>query len=144
MTGQLGMLLALKGIQFDEVDSVWHDFWPLLSKAEEYNAGVPITENDTKEAMKAGKVQGWACMDVDKMVIAFTTTIYETPSGKTLEVVAVGGSRLDEWLWALDRVAEWGQSLGCKRLLTSGRKGWTKILSQVGFKTVAYVNERVL
>lgn len=138
------MLLVLKGIQPDEVDAVWDSLWSLLDKAEEYNAGVPITETDTKEAIKTGKVQGWACMDGDRMVLAFTTTIYETPAGKTLEIVAVGGTRLDEWMWTLDRVAEWGQSLGCKRLLTSGRKGWIKVLSKVGFTTVAYVNERTL
>jgi hypothetical protein len=138
------MSLVLKGIQPAEVDDIWPSFWPLLARAEEYNAGVPITERDSKLAMKEGRVQGWACINNGDIVLAFSTTIYDTPTGKTLEIVAVGGNGVDDWLWCLDRVAEWGQSLGCKRLLTSGRKGWTKVLSKAGFKTVAYVNERVI
>lgn len=138
------MLLVLRGIQPDEIDSFWADFWPLLNKAEEYNAGVPIECDKTLSAIKAGEVQAWACMNGETMQLAFTTTIYNTPAGKTLEVIAVGGINLNEWLWALDKVAEWAVTLECKRLLTAGRKGWTKTLKQAGFETVAYVNERLL
>lgn len=135
----------IKGIQVHEVDELWGDVWPLLNKAEEYNAGVPITEQDTLAAIKNKDVQAWVCVNNSGNIdLAFTTTIYETPFGKTLEIVAVGGKNLDKWLWVLDFLSDWAQKLGCKRLLTSGRLGWTKVLRKNGFKTVSYVNERML
>jgi hypothetical protein len=131
----------IRGIQPHEIDAVWPQFWALLSLAEEYNAGVPIEEENTLKAIKAGEVQAWVCGDFE---IAFTTTIYNTPRGKTLEFVAIGGKNVQEWLWVIDKVAIWAAELDCKRLLASGRKGWTRVLQKAGFETVSYVNERLL
>jgi len=131
----------LRGIQPHEIDAVWPQFWALLSLAEEYNAGVPIEEGATLEAIRNGEVQAWVCGDFD---LAFTTTIFNTPSGKVLEFAAIGGSNTQDWMWALDKIAEWATESGCKRLLASGRKGWTRVLQKAGFETVSYVNERLL
>lgn len=131
------------GIQPHELDYVWGTFWPMLERAEEFNAGVPIEENKTYLAILNGEVQAWMCID-EEPCLSFTTTIYDTPRGKTLEIIAIGGKGVKEWLWALDKLAEWGAKYECKRLLASGRKGWNRVLSNAGFKTVAYVNERLI
>ena len=134
----------LKGIQPHEIDAIWHEWWPMLARAEEYNAGVPIEEAATLNAIRNGEVQAWACIGQNGIELAFTTTIYNTPLGKTLELVAIGGLNVRDWMWALDKLAKWGADLDCKRLLASGRKGWCKLLKGAGFKTVAYVNERLI
>jgi hypothetical protein len=142
--GLNGMSRNLKGIQPHEVDEWWPLFWPLLAMAEEYNAGVPIEKEPTLQAIKNGEVQAWACLGADGVELAFTTTIYNTPRGKTLEIAAIGGVGVKDWLWVIDKLAEWGASCGCKRLLATGRKGWTRILKNAGFETVSYTNERLI
>lgn len=139
--GLSGMSHSLRGIQPNEIEHIWPQFWSLLSLAEEYNAGVPIEEKNTLKAIQESSVQAWVCGDFE---IVFTTTIYNTPRGKTLEFIAIGGKNVDNWLWCIDKVAEWATQLDCKRLLASGRKGWTRVLQKAGFETVSYVNERLL
>lgn len=134
----------LKGIQPHELEVIWPEWWPLLALSEEYNAGVPIEEEKTFMAILKGEVQAWACMNGDLIELAFTTTMYNTPVGKTLEIVAIGGKNVKDWLWVIDKLAEWGADYDCKRLLASGRKGWSRVLQGVGFETVAYVNERAI
>ncbi len=139
--GHSGMSHSLRGIQPNEIEHEWSRFWPLLVLAEKYNAGVPIDKENTLKAIINGDVQAWVCGDYE---IVFTTTIYNTPMGKTLEFVAIGGKNVENWLWCIDKVAEWATQLDCKRLLASGRKGWTRVLQKAGFETVSYVNERLL
>lgn len=134
---------SLKGIQPEELAEWWPTFWPMIVRAEEFNAGVPMAEAETYRAILANEVQAWICMD-DRPRLAFTTTIYDTPMGKTLEIVAIGGDGVKDWLWVLDKLAEWGAKYDCKRLLASGRKGWSRVLKNAGFETVAYVNERLI
>lgn len=139
-----GMSSSLKGIQPEEIEDWWPLFWPIINRAEEFNAGVPIEEAPTLAAIQKGEVQAWACIGPQGIELAFTTSIYATPRGKTLELVAIGGHNIHNWLWALDKLANWGAECGCKRLLASGRKGWSKLLKAQGFETVAYVNERLI
>lgn len=140
--GLCGMSYNLKGIQSHEIEQWWALWWPMLARSEKFNAGVPIEEKPTLEAIKRGEVQAWACIGAEGVDLAFTTTIYNTPLGKTLEIVAIGGKNVSGWLWVLDKLAIWGAECDCKRLLASGRKGWNRVLTKAGFKTVAYVNER--
>lgn len=94
---------------------------------------------DVAEAVREGRMQSW--VNGDSCVI---TEVLEYPRANALNVFLAVGN-LDEVLDLIPMMAEFGRAQGCTKMRMQGRKGWARVLPDLGWheqKQVIY--ERAL
>lgn len=86
---------------------------------------------DVVAACRAGLMQWW--QDGDLVTI---TQVSQFPRKRVLNCLATFGRWTPEAAQRLhDRVTEFGRLEGCEYFTTEGRKGWSKTLGAMGWKT---------
>jgi len=100
--------------------------------------GDTYTPADLAEAVKEGRMQAW--QSGQSVVI---TEVIGYPQKRALNVfIAVGD--LEEVMKLQPTLEKFGQEHGCYCIRMSGRKGWTKVLPNYGWKQTYVTFERNL
>ena len=108
---------------------------PWLEAALRYSGDTHEWE-DVVQGLIDGRMQLWAG---DKS--AAVTEILVYPRKKVLHVFLAGGT-MSQLIDMIDDVAQWGKTQGCTGMTLSGRNGWKRILSKLGWDAKMVVMEK--
>ncbi len=132
--GQAG--LRVEPLHTADFGTWWPLIAPLVAKAVEHAHGF-TTLDEIAKAVACADMQAFAVVDGSGLRAACITEIKVRPALKTLNVIALGGDGMDEWLPALLEVLEaFGRHLHCKRLMCVGRRGWVRALQSHGWDEI--------
>jgi len=110
----------------------WEDVKEPLQKAFLLDEG-RMSINDVKDALEAQRMQLWGIHDGTLRAVMITQII-NYQQLRALSVVAVAGKEMDTWLDVLIKaIEEYGAENGCHILEFTGRKGWEKVLTKLGW-----------
>jgi len=106
-----------------------------IESALEYGGGTHIYE-DIVTAIVEGKMQLWPAENS-----CLVTEITKYPRKKVLHVF-LGGGNLNEIKGMQSDVIAWAKAQECESLTMSGRKGWSKALADIGWKSQLVLLEK--
>lgn len=130
----------VSGVGFDKVEVFWKEVEPLIEKALDER----ITTDDVFKWVKSRDVQLWIVYS-DEIIAACTTQIVNFPRSKTCRILALGGSRMSEWLEDLEKVlCRWAKEQGCSHMDCPVRDGLVKTLRPLGYeKLVTLIGKKL-
>ena len=121
------------------------DNWPLLKSfllpAFEHGVGESTPMDYLKRALNY-QAQVWVVMnDSGEVVSTALTQFLDYSTHRTLHIVVLGGSRLEEWIEHYSVLEEFAKKNNCKAVEQWGRPGWSKVLPKLipGFEVVYHV-----
>ena len=106
-----------------------------IESALEYGGGTHTFE-DVKCGIIAGKSQLWPAANS-----CLVTEITKHPQKKVLHIF-FGGGDLEEIKSMQPDVIAWAKSQDCESLTMTGRKGWSKALADIGWKSQLVLLEK--
>ena len=107
----------------------WQDH---IARALQYQA--THTMADVEQMIADGYAQMWLGERS-----AAVTEIIQQPRQKDLSLWLCGGDMQEICEVMLPQAEEWAKKEGCTRLLTSGRRGWDRVLKRYGYVPVAHI-----
>lgn len=123
------------------VDGLWPRIFPHLSKASEYTFGRYEPE-DILEAVVSGDAHLWIAFDGEDIVGITITRFWQYPRKKCLDVMFLGGEKLNEWKDLMfDTVHSWAHDSGCVAIEASGRVGFARLFKDRGYTPLWQVFE---
>lgn len=113
---------------------LWKQASPLIEAAIA-EAPTLMSLHDIEKAVCAGTMSLWEVRDAKEVLrAAFVTEIARGSLGAAVNVVALGGDGVEDWIeqvtYALQRYASVER---CLFVAEQGRCGWTKILERLGW-----------
>lgn len=93
---------------------------------------------DIWAAVKEGKMQ--AFQNGESVAV---TEVVGYPQKRVIQVVLAVGN-LNEVLGLIPEMEEFGRKHGCSSIRMFGRRGWSKVLSRIGWKPPGVIYEKVL
>lgn len=102
---------------------------PWIEAALEHSGGTHWFE-DVVEGVRIGTMQLWPAPKG-----CVVTEIIQHPRKKTVHIFLAGGE-MDQILDMFKDVSAWAKAQGCTAMTQAGRKGWTRVLGQLGFETL--------
>ena len=112
----------LRCYSHDQIPYVWDDIKPHIEKALE--RGSNYTLIDVFYGLCRKEMQLWCYKDEASLVTAI-----QTDEVKHCLLLAVGGSKLGEWVKYLPIVEDWARSKDCTEMRIYGRIAWSKVLN---------------
>lgn len=109
----------------DQIPHVWEQVKDHIQRA--LDRGSNYTLQEVRVGLCRSKLQLW-CWRSDKIEAALVTAIQEEDGVKFCLLLAVGGSKLDEWKPYLSLVEDWAREKGCTELRIYGRHSWSRVL----------------
>jgi hypothetical protein len=108
---------------------VWGDLGEFIARACE-RPGCDETELSLLTACLDRRAQVIAIVDsLNRIVAAGVTQIREHADGRrSCWVLAIGGSRVNEWSDTLSQIEDGAAALGCKSVEFIGRRAWARVL----------------
>lgn len=94
-----------------------------------------------------GKRTLWMCLDGDEVVLTPITEIVtiNATGKKQLILAEVGGSRLKECLPLLNDIEAWAKAVhGVEEAQLVGRRGWARLLPELGYAEKARIYRKAL
>ena len=91
-------------------------------------AGHTHTPQDVAHAVSEGRMQAW--VNGESLVV---TEVLEFPRAKALNVFLAVGD-LNEVMSMQPSIEEYGRQNGCVAMRMEGRRGWSRVLPQYGWK----------
>jgi hypothetical protein len=127
-------------IKQSEVQATWPYVRELLQQPVDLNLG-EFTLDDVYHWLLGGQMQLWVLADIKLggILLAAVTEFITYPREKRLRMVLVSSrpNTIDHWLdfcWETDsKLLQYCRENGVKRIESTGRDGWTKVLGKVGF-----------
>ena len=108
------------------VAAAWPKAAPFISAAMDYAIG------EGPEDLRAQAERDVAQLWMNDSAAAITRV--HQSSERVLEVVALGGERMDAWLPEMvDSWQAFARETQCKRIIATGRPGWRKAFKDYGF-----------
>ena len=107
------------------------------------HCGGTHTFEDVQKGVASGDMQAWESDDCGIII----TEIVIYPNKKVLNIFLVGLEKRKGFkqLKKMEKsLVEFGKIMGCQSMTILGRKGWTKLLPEFGFKINHYKMERTL
>jgi len=101
-------------------------------------AGDTHTVEDVMQQILSGEAKLWWS---DEALIV--TEVVDTPQVRLLRFWLATG-KLSSVLELSERICEWGRQLGCERAVLAGRKGWVKVLPDLGWRPTTVHMEKEL
>jgi hypothetical protein len=123
----------IEGILSKDIDVWWGYCKGYLQDALQYGLGEYSIE-DIQNACKSKDMQLWVKIQ-GKVEGAFITKIAQYPQKNILVVLLLGGDNFKEWKNEADKLLlAFGKENNCKYVELFGRKGWSRELSNIGYK----------
>ncbi len=113
----------------EQIDGLWIHIEPLINRLSEFTG--LFMPDALREDLKSAKRQLWGEQG-DAVTYIVITEVYETPRGKTIELVGACGKYSEP---VMDEIDRWARAIGGVRCRFGGRPGWArrrKEFTQVG------------
>lgn len=130
----------------EEMAAYWPGVFNCLATYCRRFSGEETVENILSECA-SGKRTLWLCLDGDKVVLTPITEIVtiNATGRKQLILAEVGGSRLKECLPLLYGIEKWAREVhGVQEAQLVGRKGWGRLLPELGYAEKARIYRKAL
>lgn len=93
-----------------------------------------LTVEDLQRNVRNGSMRLWAVSQNDSLVAAFVTEIVRGGRGGAVNVIALGGKGLVEWLDdVIESLDAYARANDCLYVVEMGRSGWNRALSRRGW-----------
>lgn len=128
------------------VSEVWDRVSHMLKKATDLSYG-RYKLRDLRARLERGDFHLWIIFDkqTNEICAAVTSSFTAYPQMQSLHGQFLGGDRIEEWRDKFcDVFDRWGRSNNCAIVEFTGRKGWSKMLEQNGYREVYRVYQRDL
>lgn len=119
--------------------------WPRIAQwvANALDHGSLETPEEVLAKILTRDRQLWMVFSGAELVAHFTTEIQVFGHGKSLHLVTIGGNGADDWLPIVDEtLVIYARQMGCRRVSSSGRRGWSRKLDKLGWRDVAIVRTK--
>jgi len=104
-----------------------------------------VTAADMFHEIVAKRATLWVIEKDRKPLATFVTRIEHGSRAKALNLVAIGGERMREWLEPFDEsFTRYAREQGCKFTCVIGRKGWVRVFGRLGWQPGAHTMMKVL
>jgi hypothetical protein len=118
----------IRSIQF-----VWVDAHDWIDQALDHPCSL-ITARDVFHALLDGKMKLWGIYRFGILVGVFVTEIVSGSRGHGLNIVALGGKGMTDWIDDFDScVTNLAKAYHCKFVAEMGREGWRRVLAPLGW-----------
>lgn len=116
---------------------IWNEFKHYFELAAlEHPESVDM--EDVRARVADGRMMSIGIFDGVSMIAGAAVELYDARDGKTLHVRYLAGEHMEMWLEELQaRLFEIAAAYGCRWLSLTGRQGWRKRLSNMGWNPVA-------
>ncbi len=108
----------------EDIPKIWNEVRKYIKRA--LDRGSNYTIDEIYEGLCTAKMQLW-CWQGKEIHGALVTAI-QTKDVKFCLLLAVGGSKMSEWMPYFHLVETWAKSQGCEEMRIYGRPGWSKLL----------------
>lgn len=93
-----------------------------------------MTTDDLLRNVRNGSYRLWVAHHNDRLVAAFVTEIVRGGRGGAVNVLALGGSGIDEWLdGVVESLDAYARANDCVYVVEMGRSGWNRVLAKRGW-----------
>ena len=76
----------------------------------------------------------WLITLDDRVVAAYITEIVDMANGRVLNIIALGGSKMEWWVESFDEaVTSYAKANSCALIFEMGRPGWIRVLGKYGW-----------
>lgn len=131
-------MLEIRRVAYEDVPDMW-DFVALYIQEALIHDNGECDLASVYGSINSGYVDLWVVIDTQTkaLVGAVTTSIISFPLKKSLDIytVTIDAPRA-QWFPLFRTLELYGEAMGCKDILTTGRLGLTRVLPKLGFKTV--------
>lgn len=129
------MSFQVSAVRPDLVDNAWKKLGPYISSALEHSQG-EVTEEQLKKKVIAKKAQLWAVANGSSdFVGAAVTEVIAYPNMKALRITTLGGEKMSQWMWDLDKVMlRFAKFVKARHIESVGRHGFVRRLKPLGYK----------
>ena len=110
-----------------------------IQRALDFSHGETTHESILQELYNDLK-QLWVIYDDEYAIVGAGLTEHITyPTKRIVRIVMLGGSRLKEWKELFEgTIVDFAKMLGCSGIEIIGRKGWIRVLKNLGYKPTYY------
>ena len=121
-------------ISRNDIDAVWPHIKEYVKGAADYTYG-RFTANDIRTGLKTKNQQLWIALEDEKALGFVVTQISDYPQKRALIMHFTGGKQLPKWKdMMLEELQHFAYNNGCDVIESQGRKGWSKVFKEDGFK----------
>lgn len=93
-----------------------------------------LTVEDLQRSVRIGTMRLWVVHRDDRVVAAFVTEIVRGGRGGAVNVMALGGVLMDNWLNdVVESLEAYSRANECKYVVEMGRPGWSRVLERLGW-----------
>lgn len=135
--------MEFTGVHAGELDKAWPMVEGYIENALDYADGKYTTE-DVKQDIIDEKKQLWVAYNGREIFGVIVTEILIYPQDSRLRFFVIAGKEFDEWVKFEEIVFNWAKSLGCTKVETCGRPGWTRKLKDRGYELIHTILRREL
>lgn len=125
------------------IDAAWPSVAALIADACMTSNG-RYQADDVRQALSEARAQLWLVCKDEKPQAAIVTEIAEYPRLKACRVRIVVGANRREWQDCITEIEKWAKSIGCTRIESNARPGWTRISKQYGYQHTHSFLEKVI
>lgn len=104
--------------------------WPYVSRW--IRAAMERADLGSFRAIEAQVLSGgyllWLVADGRELKAAVVTELLQTEWRKVCNIIACGGSHMNEWLHLIEKIENYARAEGCSAVDIVGRDGWEKML----------------
>lgn len=125
-------MIAFSGVPSSEIEKVWPEVEPLVSRACALGH-VDFTPDDVKKDLLSRDSQLWVFGDFDCVCV---TRIESRPENKVAILYLVAGDGIEVWKDFEPTFCAWAKEQGCSVGESIGRLGWKLIAKEFGWKPV--------
>lgn len=106
---------------------------PMLLKGRKYLEDY-YTIGDIKRLLITGKFQLWVAVEGSEVKTIMLTTLATYPRSLWLQIIYIGGERLQDALYYLPSIESWAKAHGAVGTEATGRSGWIKTMKKTRLK----------
>lgn len=130
-------MIHLVDLSPEQATELFTELQPYIVRALAFDPLESITLGEVFDQVGNGSAKVVIAADDHQMLSATVIQLFRTAAGeKVVHVLATAGDRSRDWLPMLtDHLDDLGRAEGATALTMSGRPGWTRKLTQYGFKT---------
>ena len=124
----------VRGYKSHQVPYIWDKVKPYIQKA--LDRGSNYTIEEIYGGLLAAEMQLWVWQGGCKPEIyaALVTTIQNKDDLRWCLFLAIGGTRMDDWLQFLPDIEAWAKDKGCDEMRVYGRLPWARKLRAFDYK----------
>lgn len=124
----------VRGVPSQAVEKLWHFAEPFIKRALDHTFG-EISAADVKELCSQQIMQLWMVAEGNRVLGAAASQIVVYPQMKVCRIVAMAGTKFDEWMDISHMNIElWALENGCEDMECYVRKGFVPKLQGLGYK----------